>query len=146
MFRNEHFRRAKLILKNKLNGRNKIWALNTWAVSILRYGAEILKWNKNELQEMDRKTRKSMTMNKELHPRRDVVQLYVFRKNGGRGLIGCENSVKSGENGLGWYNKSIIELLLVVVKTSWTITHEETVEPKEFKKTKEEQRKNEWIA
>ena len=39
-------------------------ALNTWAVSILRYGAGILKWNKNELQEMNRKTRKLMPMNK----------------------------------------------------------------------------------
>ena len=67
-FRNEYFRRVKLILKSKLNGRNKIMALNTWAVSILRYDAGILKWNKNELQEMDRKTRKFMTMNKELHP------------------------------------------------------------------------------
>ena len=74
-FRNEYFRRTKLILKSKLNGRNKIMALNTWAVSILRYGAGILKWNKNELQEMDRKTRKFMTMNKELHPRSDVAQL-----------------------------------------------------------------------
>ena len=74
-FRNEYFTRAKLILKSKLNGRNKIMGLNTWAVSILRYGAGILKWNKNELQEMDRKTRKFMTMNKELHPRSDVAQL-----------------------------------------------------------------------
>ena len=52
-FRNEYFRKAKLILKSKLNGRNKIMALNTWAVSILRYGAGILKWNKNELQDME---------------------------------------------------------------------------------------------
>ena len=52
-FKNNYFRRAKLILKSKLNGRNKIMALNTWAVPILRYGAGILKWNKNELQEMD---------------------------------------------------------------------------------------------
>ena len=66
-FRYEYFRRTKLILKSKLNGRNKIMALNTWEVSILRYGAGILKWNKNELEEMDRKTRKFMTMNKELH-------------------------------------------------------------------------------
>ena len=29
-FRNEYFRRTKLILKSKLNGRNKIMALNTW--------------------------------------------------------------------------------------------------------------------
>ena len=63
-FRNQYFRRAKLILKSKLNGRNKEIALNTWAVSILRYGAVILKWNKNKLQEMDRNTRKFMTINK----------------------------------------------------------------------------------
>ena len=62
-FKNEYFRKAKLILKSKLNGRNKIMALNTWAVSILRYGAGILKWNKNELQEIDRKARKFMTVN-----------------------------------------------------------------------------------
>ena len=31
-----------MILKIKLNGRNKITALNTWTVSILRCGAGIL--------------------------------------------------------------------------------------------------------
>ena len=145
-FRNEYFRRAKLILKSKLNGRNKIIALNTWAVSILRYGSGILKWNKNELQEIDRKTRKFMTINKELHPRSDVAQLYVSQKNGGRGLIGCENSVKGEENGLGWYVKNNIEPLLATVRTCRTVTHEETVDPKEFKIIKEVQRENEWTA
>ena len=48
-FKNEHFRRAKLILKSELNERNKIMALNTWAVSILRYGAGLLTQNKNDL-------------------------------------------------------------------------------------------------
>ena len=52
-FKNEYFRKAKLILKCKLNGRNKIMAPNTCAVSILRYDTGILKWNKNELQEME---------------------------------------------------------------------------------------------
>ena len=63
-----------------------------------------------------------MAMNKELHPRSDVVQLYVSRKNDG-GLVGCENSVMSEENGLGWYVKHNIESLLVAVRTSITITH-----------------------
>ena len=79
-----------------------------------------------------------MTMNKELHPRSNVARLYVSRKNGGRGLIGCENSVKKDENGLRWYVKNNIEPLLVAVRTSRTVAHEETVDPKEFKKTKEE--------
>ena len=61
----------------------------------------MLKWNKNEIPEMDRKAGKLITMNKELHPRSDVTRLYVSKKNGGRGLIGCENSVKGEENYLG---------------------------------------------
>ena len=81
-----------------------------------------------------------------LHPRSDVARLSVSRKNGGKRLIGCENTVKSEENGQGWYVKNNIEPLLVAVRRSRTITHEETVEPKEFKKTKQEQRKNEWTA
>ena len=36
-----------------------------------------MKWNKEELQEIDRKSRKIMTMNKELHPRSDVARIYV---------------------------------------------------------------------
>ena len=69
--------------------------------------------------------------------------MYVSRKNGARGLIGCENSVKSGENGLECYVKNNLEPLLAAVRT--TITNEETVDPKELRKTKEEQ-KNEWTA
>ena len=135
-----------MILKSKLNGRNKIIALNTCAVSILRYGSGILKWNKNELQEIDRKTRKFMMINKVLHPRSDVARLYVSQENGGRGLIGCENSVKGEENGLGWYVKNNIETLLAAVRTCRTVTHEETVDPKEFEIIKEVQRENEWTA
>ena len=130
-----------MILKSKLHGRNKITALNTWAVSILRYGAGILKWNKNELQETDRKTRKLKTINNELHPQSDIARLHVSRKNGGRGLIGCENRVKSEENSLGWYLKNNLEPLLAAVRTSRITTHEETIDPKELKKIKERQRK-----
>ena len=42
---------------------------------------------------------------------------------------------------LGGTSKAIPESLQVAVRTSKTITHEETVDPKEFRKTKEEQRK-----
>ena len=70
----------------------------------------------------------------------------ISRENAGRGLIVCENSVKSEENALGRYFRNNIEPLLVAVRTSRTITHKETVDPKDFKKTKEEQRKNECTA
>ena len=64
-FRAEYMRRLKLIMKSKLHGRNKIKAINTWAVSLLRYGAGIIEWTKEDLQKMDRKTRKVMTMNRD---------------------------------------------------------------------------------
>ena len=79
-FQREHLRRTKLIMKSRLNGRNKIIAINTWAVSLMRYGVGIVKWTKSKLDEIDRKTRKILTMNKELHPRHDVDRLYVRRK------------------------------------------------------------------
>ena len=41
-------------MKSQLNGKNKIRAANTWAVSLMRYGAGTVKWNiKEELQEID---------------------------------------------------------------------------------------------
>ena len=54
-------------------------------------------------------------------------------------------SVKSGENGLGCYVKNNLEPLLVEVRTSGDIANEETIDPKELKKTKEQQ-KNKWTA
>ena len=61
-FQKEYTRRLKAVLKSKLNGRNKILAVNTWAVSVLRYGAGTLKWNKDEIAKLDRRTREVMTM------------------------------------------------------------------------------------
>ena len=69
-------------MKSQLNGKNKIKAANTWAVSLMRYGAGTIKWNKEELQDIDKKARKIMTMNKELYPRSDVAKIYVPRKKG----------------------------------------------------------------
>ena len=97
----EYYRRLKLILKSKLNGRNIILAINTWAVAVITYGAGIIDWNMGELKQVDRKTRKIMTMNGALHPKSDIDRLYLIgRKNGGRGLISCEYCVRAEENNL----------------------------------------------
>ena len=42
----EYKRRLKLVLRSKLNGKNKISAINTWAVAVIRYGAGIIGWSK----------------------------------------------------------------------------------------------------
>ena len=50
----EYIRRVRNILKSKLNGGNIILAINSRAVSIVRYGAGIISWTKMELEELDR--------------------------------------------------------------------------------------------
>ena len=40
-FSKEYLRWLRLLLRSKLNGRNKIMAVNTWVVSVMRYGAGI---------------------------------------------------------------------------------------------------------
>ena len=144
LFRKEYLRRVNLVMKSKLNGRNKIMAANTWAVSLMRYGAGLLKWNKNELQEIDRKTRKVMTINKELHPRSDVARIYVSRKRGGRGLMSCENCVRGEENNLSWYIKNSGDILLRKVGETSIVNIEEAMEPKEYKKSKSQEGEDAW--
>ena len=82
----EYLRRTRKLLQTKLNSRNLIKGINTWAVPLVRYSGPFLKWIRNELKQMEQRTRKLMTMHKALHPRDDVDRLYVSRKEGGRGL------------------------------------------------------------
>ena len=80
------------MLKTKLSGKNKIMAVNTWAVAILRYSAGIVEWRSDhELKDLDRKTTKMMATHGALHPKSDVDRLYLQKQKGGRGLISCED-------------------------------------------------------
>ena len=89
----EYLRRTRKLPETKLSGRNLIKGLNTWAVPLVRYSGPFLKWTRDELKQMDQRTRKLMTMHKALHPRDDINRLYVFRKEGRRGLASIEDSV-----------------------------------------------------
>ena len=91
----EYLRRTRKVIKTKLSSRNPIKGINTWAVLLVRYSGSFLKWTRDELKQMDQRTRKLMTMHKALHPRDDVDRLYVSRKEGGRGLASIEDSVDS---------------------------------------------------
>ena len=54
---------------------NVILAINSRAVSIARYEAGILSWTKTELEQLDRRTRKLMTMHGAHHSKADVTVL-----------------------------------------------------------------------
>ena len=82
--KSEYIRRVKKLLRSQLNGGNVIAGMNAWAVGIIRYGAGVLDWTKEELKNIDIKTRKLMTMNGSLHPGGNVGRLYLARKEGGK--------------------------------------------------------------
>ena len=52
-----------------------------------------LKWTREELQQIDMRTRKLMTKHKALHSRVDIDMLYVSRKEEGRRLTIIDGSV-----------------------------------------------------
>ena len=70
----------KWILRSKLNGRNKIIAVDTWAVSVMRYSTGILKWSTDELKSLNIRTRKFKTILGALHPKNDATVYILVRK------------------------------------------------------------------
>ena len=86
----ENLRRTRKLLETKLSSGNLIKGINTWAVPLVRYSGTFLKWTRDELKQIDQRTRKLMTMCKALHPRDDVDRLYVWRKERGRGLANID--------------------------------------------------------
>ena len=141
----EYKRRLRFILKSKLNGKNKITAINTWAVAVFRNGAGILQWKESELKNVDRKSKKTMTMYGALHPKSDVDRLCIKRKEGGRGLRSVECCVREEENSLGFYAAHSEENLIKGVYAAETINAEDTLTSGEFKKQIEQELKQYWI-
>ena len=133
-FQKEYMRRLNSVLKSKLNRRNKILAVNTWAVSALRYGAGIPKWKEDDIAKSDRRTRKMMTMFGALHPKSNGNSIYLPRARVGRGLISCERCIRGEENNMEWYVRNSIEPLLEAVKSAGMVDVMNCVKPGEFKK------------
>ena len=73
----EYLRRTRKLLETKLSRRNLIKGINTWAIPHIRYSGPFLKWTRDELKQMDQRTRKLMTMHKALHPRNSFIKRYI---------------------------------------------------------------------
>ena len=83
-------RRLSLVLGTELSAKNKIQAIGSLAVPLLRYSFVIVNWHQEELQKLDRKTRKLLIIHGQHHPKADVGSFYVPRKQGGGGLMHLE--------------------------------------------------------
>ena len=73
-------RKVRMVLEANLNDGNIIKGINTWAVSLLRCPAAFIDWNGAELTQLNRRTRKLITIHNPLHPKSNVDHLYIPRK------------------------------------------------------------------
>lgn len=112
----EYYRRVRMVLRSKLNSKNKIIAINTLAVPVPTYSFGIVNWRKDEINKMDRKTRKLLTMHGLHHPKADVERIYIKRSNGGRGLIELESAYNIAIVGLSDYIKQGSDKFMKMVK------------------------------
>ena len=117
----EYRRRVRQVLKSKLNSVNTVSATNSRAVAVVNYSAGVVHWRKDELQEIDWKTRTLLTIYRTYHPQSDKDRLYVKRKTGGRGLISVEDAVNIETDSLRTYVDNSEEQLLSEVKRAGII-------------------------
>ena len=92
----------------------------------MRYGARILKWNRDELKNLDRRTIQVITMHGVLYLKSDIDRVYLSWEMRGRGLISCEGCIRMEENNLGWCVRNSIEPLIEGVKAAETIGYNDT--------------------
>ena len=89
----EYLRTTRKLLEIKIYSRNLIKGIDTWDISVVRYSVPFLKWIREELKQMDQRTRKRMTMHKAFHLRDD--RLYVSVKERGKGPTSIEVRVST---------------------------------------------------
>ena len=95
MVRSEYFRTVRKILGSELYCRHKVTAHNTFAIPVLTPTFGILSWTKDELKQIDVKTRKLLTLSGSFHLNSDVDRLYCHRSEGGRGLNSVDDTYVS---------------------------------------------------
>ena len=82
----EYFNRVNKIWKSELFSKNKVVAHNIFANTIFTLTFGILEWTKEEVLQIDIKTRKLLTLTGNFHKNSSVDRLYANRADGGRGL------------------------------------------------------------
>ena len=84
---------------------NKVIAHNTFAIPVITPTFGILNWTKDELSDIDVKTRKILTSKGSFHVNSDVDRLYTHRNKGGRGLNSLVDNYIARVISISWHLK-----------------------------------------
>lgn len=82
--------RLHKLMKSKLNGKNLVKAVNTYAIPAITYSFGIIKWTQTDLRNLQRTIRTTMTQYNYHHPKSCVERMILPRRNGGRGVLDIE--------------------------------------------------------
>jgi hypothetical protein len=92
-------------------------AIGSLAVPVLRYSFGVNNWHQEEIQKLDRKTRKLLKIHGQHHPRADIDRLYVPRIERGRGLMRVEGAYITETVNLVEYVENKEDPLIQIVRT-----------------------------
>ena len=104
------------MLKSELNARNKIATINTLAVPVNLYSYGVIDWKLDEIQDLNRMTKKQLCMNWMLAKKADVERIYLPCQEGGGSLMNLEKDYKATMIGLQTYmiNKDDVQIQAVL--------------------------------
>lgn len=117
--------RVREITRTKLNSRNLIKAINTYAVPTLGYSFGVIRWTETDIDDIQRKTRKLLTECRYHHPKSAIERLTLPRHLGGRGLIDLSNFQNKQKTNLKQYfisrsSTSKLHQAIVLADSSYT--------------------------
>lgn len=84
-------KRLKTILETKLNTRNIVKAINTFAIPILTYSFGTVHWNTTDLEQLNRTVRTMMTKHRNHHKTSSIERITLPTSEGGLGIIDIHN-------------------------------------------------------
>ena len=73
----KYIQRVKAICRTELTTRNKITAINQLAVPVVTYGFGIIDWPQRDINNLDVKTRKQLTLHKLMYRNQCMDRLYT---------------------------------------------------------------------
>ena len=112
----EYLRRLKKICRSELSAKHKITAINQMALPVLNYGFGIIDWPQKDIDNLDVKTRKVLTMHNVIYRHQCMDRVYLPRREGGLGLIEINDAMRSTIINLSEYLVTTTDNLLLLVK------------------------------
>nr|CAI5866712.1 unnamed protein product [Callosobruchus analis] len=83
--------RLTRLLKTQLNSRNLTKAINTFAIPVLTYSFDIIKWSHTDIENIHILIRSELTKHRMSHPNACKERLTINTKQGGRGIIDIQS-------------------------------------------------------